>query len=102
MIPVRASDDTSWTRLSMGRAEDNDLVVDDPAVSERHCFIKQREDHLVVGDLGSTNGTLINAERIKPPMLLPLKDQDILTLGRVSFQLFLPKTLYLYLQLCPT
>lgn len=93
--------ETTWKRLGIGRADDNDIVIDDPAVSEYHCYIKRQDGDLVVGDLGSTNGTHHNAERIKAPMLIPLVDQDIITLGRLSYQFFTPAVLYHYLRLCP-
>jgi hypothetical protein len=50
--------------LTMGRAPDNDVVLDDPQVSRHHARLMRRGDQIMVEDLGSTNGTLVNGRRI--------------------------------------
>lgn len=56
--------------LTMGRAQDNDIVLDDPQVSRHHAHVVRRGDEIVVEDLGSTNGTLVNGRRITGPHVL--------------------------------
>jgi pSer/pThr/pTyr-binding forkhead associated (FHA) protein len=46
--------------VSIGRALDNDLIIDDPRVSRHHAEIRQRYGHLVLYDLDSSGGTSIN------------------------------------------
>jgi len=46
--------------LRLGRDPDNELVLDDDGVSRRHARIERRSDRLVLMDVGSTNGTLLN------------------------------------------
>lgn len=46
--------------ISIGRAEDNMVVVDDASVSGHHAEIERTENVLVLRDLGSTNGTRVN------------------------------------------
>jgi pSer/pThr/pTyr-binding forkhead associated (FHA) protein len=50
--------------LTLGRAQDNDVVLDDPQVSRHHARVLRRGDQIIVEDLGSTNGTLVNGRRI--------------------------------------
>ena len=45
-------------------------------------------------DVGSTNGTTVNLERLEPMRPKVLADEDILTLGRYSFQLLSAATMY--------
>ncbi|MBE2281826.1 MAG: FHA domain-containing protein, partial [Prosthecobacter sp.] len=46
--------------ISIGRAEDNMVVVDDASVSGHHAEIEQTDNGLILRDLGSTNGTRVN------------------------------------------
>lgn len=72
----------------IGRDTTSDITLDDPGVSRRHAEIRVTHDgpHLVVGlrDLGSTNGTYVNGERITSARL---EDGDRVTVGRISFTL---------------
>jgi hypothetical protein len=55
-----------------GRDLANDIVISDPEVSRRHARFLMREDSVFVEDLGSTNGTFLNDERISSPQQLRL------------------------------
>ncbi len=57
--------------ISIGVMDDNDVVLDDDTVSRHHCRIIQEDDHYIVHDLGSTNGTHINGVRIREAFLWP-------------------------------
>ena len=46
--------------LAIGRATDNDLVLQDPRASRHHARLQARRGTLVLSDLGSTNGTRVN------------------------------------------
>jgi uncharacterized protein YraI len=56
--------------LTIGRAPDNDLVLDDPQASRYHARLIRRGDEVLVEDLGSTNGTLVSGRRIGDPHAL--------------------------------
>jgi uncharacterized protein YraI len=60
----------SGDSITIGRAQDNDVVLDDPQVSRHHARLTQRNDQIVIEDLGSTNGTLVNGRRITGPHVL--------------------------------
>ncbi|MBI4800902.1 MAG: FHA domain-containing protein [Elusimicrobia bacterium] len=50
--------------LSVGRKPDNDIVLDNQAVSGHHCKIYQAGDTYFVEDLNSTNGTFVNDKKV--------------------------------------
>src|SRR5436190_23635626 len=50
--------------LAVGRAPDNDLVLEDVSVSRHHARLSVEGGRLTVEDLGSANGTFVAGERI--------------------------------------
>jgi hypothetical protein len=50
--------------MKIGRAEDNDLVIDEDGVSRHHCRVNGSGENLKIEDLESTNGTRVNGERL--------------------------------------
>lgn len=71
------------TRVTVGAAADNDLVVDDPArtVSRRHAAVYATPEGYFVEDLGSTNGTYLAGERLEPGRRYQLAPGDEVWLG---------------------
>ena len=63
-----------WTlakpQTSIGRWEDNDIVVDDRWVSRYHAQVRREGERYVLVDLDSKNGTRINSRRIAEPTAL--------------------------------
>jgi len=51
--------------LTVGRKPDNDIVIDNPAISGHHCRISVQGGTYFVEDLESTNGTFVNEKRVK-------------------------------------
>jgi diguanylate cyclase (GGDEF)-like protein len=60
---------------TLGRKPDNDIVISDQSASRRHAEIFYQDNILVIYDLKSTNGTFVNRERIKEPVVLRSGDQ---------------------------
>ncbi len=60
--------------IRMGRAPQNELVLEAKNISRFHCQIKRESDRLLIEDLGSTNGTYVNEVRISEPHLLSVGD----------------------------
>jgi pSer/pThr/pTyr-binding forkhead associated (FHA) protein len=50
--------------VNIGRADYNDLVIPEPSVSSAHAKLQRREGIWVLSDLGSTNGTFVDGERV--------------------------------------
>lgn len=55
----------------VGRKEDCDVRLDHKSVSKQHCVIVKTDGLLLVRDLGSTNGTRVNGQRVRRAALLP-------------------------------
>lgn len=66
--------------LRIGRAADCQLILDDDYVSTRHARIYATPRGLMVEDLGSTNGTYVNNERVGSPVAFGR--DDTLRIGR--------------------
>ena len=62
----------------IGTAEAVDLQVQDACMSRRHCVVEIRDGQVIVRDLSSTNGTLVNGVRVPHAELRP---GVVLTLG---------------------
>jgi pSer/pThr/pTyr-binding forkhead associated (FHA) protein len=65
--------------VRLGRAPDNDLHIDNLAVSNYHARVYKEAGSLVIEDLNSLNGTFLNDLRIERAML---KDGDCLQIGK--------------------
>jgi len=70
--------------LHIGRAEDNDIVVADPAVSRHHAELRNAGGQYHLVDLGSNNGTFVNGQRITAA---PLSPGDVVVIGTSTFRL---------------
>lgn len=71
---------------NVGRDLANDIPIGDPEVSRRHARFLLRDDSVFVEDLGSTNGTFLNGERIASPQ--QLRKGDVITLGESVVMVF--------------
>jgi len=68
-------------QVSIGRSPDNDIVIDNLAVSGHHAKLLVEEGRFLVEDLSSMNGTFLNNQRIRRS---PLKDGDEILIGKHS------------------
>lgn len=66
-------------RIALGRKPDNDIQVDNLAVSGKHALIITILDDSFLEDLGSTNGTYVNGKLIKKHAL---RDGDVVGIGK--------------------
>lgn len=71
--------------VTIGRAPDNTLVVDDDYASSHHAKIYQADGRWIVEDTGSTNGTWIDRNRIVGPAVL--EPGSTLRIGRTVLEL---------------
>src|SRR5437879_13361259 len=67
----------------VGRKEDCDLRLDHKSVSKLHCVIVKTDGLLLLRDLGSTNSTRVNGQRVRRAALLP---NDQLTIANYKFR----------------
>jgi hypothetical protein len=71
--------------LTIGRADKCSVVLDDPYVSQVHARIFANNGSLMVEDLGSTNGTYLNRQRITAPT--ELQRGDRVKIGKTVLEL---------------
>ncbi len=71
-------------QISVGRAPDNDVVINHPAVSGHHLSLLARPDGLLLTDLNSTNGTQLNGQRIPPNQPQPFQAADVIRIGDLT------------------
>lgn len=75
-------------RLNVGRASDNELMLNDTSVSKIHAaLLMSTEGTLLVADTGSTNGTYINGRRIAYGESRLIEDGDVIGFGDVEVRL---------------
>jgi predicted component of type VI protein secretion system len=67
--------------LSLGRAAENDLSVDDPEMSRRHAVFKRTREGCIVEDMGTSNGTAVNGATVTRAVL---KHGDVVRIGEVE------------------
>ncbi|MFQ5858115.1 MAG: FHA domain-containing protein [Anaerolineae bacterium] len=72
-------------RVTLGRADDNDVVVDDTYASRMHAEVVREGHRFVVRDLDSTNGTFVNGRRLTAPHLLSHSDEVRIGGARFTF-----------------
>ncbi len=71
--------------IALGRALDNDLVVDDGRVSRHHAQLRLRGGRYVIYDTGSSGGTTVNGEPIAERTL---QAGDVISLAGYAFVYF--------------
>ncbi|SLJ83700.1 FHA domain-containing protein [Psychrobacter sp. DAB_AL43B] len=76
--------------LSVGRGNDNDVVLGSKQISRNHAVLSVLNGKLYVKDLNSSNGTFINDERIETNESKYLKANDTLGFASFSFQVTAP------------
>lgn len=73
--------------ISIGRATDNALALNDPQTSSHHAEISPgyNDDTYQITDLGSTNGTFVNDQRLTPGLPCTLNPGDRIRIGSILF-----------------
>lgn len=69
--------------ISVGRASDNDVIVDDALVSRHHCQLKLQHGAYSFADLGSRNGSSVNGQSVDEIALGP---GDIIRIGDTTLE----------------
>lgn len=92
VIPLSGQNEFTLGRITEGQPilPDIDLSPYEgyaEGVSRLHAAIRITERGVMIVDLGSSNGTRINGQKIVPNVNYPLKDGDIIALGRIKMQI---------------
>jgi len=78
----------SKERITIGRKAQNDVQIDNLAVSGEHAVIVSIMDDAFLEDLGSTNGTMVNGKSVKKHFL---QDNDVVELGKYKLKYVVEK-----------
>ncbi|WP_296405054.1 FHA domain-containing protein [Psychrobacter sp.] len=73
-------------KLTVGRGQDNDVVLGSKQVSRQHAELKVVGNELQIQDLGSSNGTLVNEVKLEPHQPKSLMADDVVTFAAFSFK----------------
>lgn len=69
--------------ILIGRDEDCDCRLEHKSISKLHCVIVKTDGLLLIRDLGSTNGTRVNGQRVRRAALLP---NDTVAVANLRFR----------------
>jgi len=71
--------------VTLGRAQDSTIVLDDDYVSSRHARVYPRDGQWLVEDMGSTNGTYLDRQKVNAPT--PVKIGMPIRIGKTVVEL---------------
>jgi hypothetical protein len=73
------------SRITVGRAQDSDVVLTEPSVSNHHAwFGSDPQGSLTIQDAGSKNGTWVNGRRMNPTEVVWVQPMDQIKFGSIS------------------
>lgn len=75
-------------QITIGRKPENDIAIDNLAVSGFHAKIFRDRDELILEDMGSLNGTYINTERVSKKAL---RNGDMILVGKHTIEVIAPE-----------
>ncbi len=81
-----ASFNLEGDQLTIGRDSTNDIVINDAEISRRHARLTFQGGKYVLEDLGSTNGTFVNGQRLAGPRVL--KAGEVVSFGEQIILVF--------------
>lgn len=84
---------TAGNFFSIGRIDGNDFIMPDYAISKKHAIIEVKRGIYMLKDCGSTNGTLLNGNRLQTKPV-EIHDRDVISFARYEFTFLLPSSLY--------
>lgn len=73
LIPMDGGEPIELTRdvTIVGRKDECDVAIDHKSISKQHCALVKTDGLVLVRDLGSTNGTRVNGQRVRRGALVP-------------------------------
>ncbi len=69
--------------LTIGRSEDRDVVIPDPAASRHHCSVLPQAGEYLLRDMGSANGVFVGPNRVRDHVLQP---GEVLRIGNTEMR----------------
>jgi len=78
----------SLGQIMLGRGADSDVTIPDYPISKHHCTFQWSKEGYILSDMGSTNGTFVEFERLEPNDPCLIEDRTRLVLGRFGFRFY--------------
>lgn len=76
-------------KFLIGRSDECQLRPKSDSISRRHCALVQKDDRVLLIDLKSRNGTIVNGKKLDPAKAKVLKHGDRIQVGKLEFELIL-------------
>jgi pSer/pThr/pTyr-binding forkhead associated (FHA) protein len=73
-------------RIAVGRSKSNDIVLRGSKVSKQHAAFCREGEHWKLVDLGSSNGTAVNGNRLQKDRKIKIKSRDVISFWRYTFE----------------
>jgi predicted component of type VI protein secretion system len=83
LIPV------TQEKFLIGRSDECQLRPKSDSISRRHCALVQKDDRLLLIDLKSRNGTIVNEKKLDPAKAKVLKHGDRIQVGKLEFEVII-------------
>ena len=74
-------------KFLIGRSDECQLRPKSDSISRRHCALVQKDDRVLLIDLKSRNGTIVNGKKLDPSKAKVLKHGDRIQVGKLEFEL---------------
>lgn len=71
--------------ITIGRSSDSSIVIRDDYTSTRHALLEKSGNEWLISDLGSTNGTFLNGQRVTNPVVVPMNTP--IAVGASTFEI---------------
>lgn len=88
---ISAIEVVAGRQITVGRSSQCQVVLPDESISRRHATIQQSGATWIISDLESRHGTYLNAVKLAPNTLAPLKRGDLVGMGPWSFRVRIGK-----------
>lgn len=75
---------TAKNNIIVGRSPKSDIVIPHDSISRNHCRIEVDKGIFYITDLGSSNGSFLDGQKITPEQRTPFLTSSLLTLGKLD------------------
>jgi hypothetical protein len=84
--------------VTLGRTENNDVVLRNEDVSRFHAYVQQVKSGYAIADADSKNGTFVDGVRLHPNTPTPLRSRCKISLGALELEYYEPSAFAAYLE----